>query len=301
MRSVIVTAFDQKYMKYASVMLKSLAINYHNDKELEVICLVPKGLMPLADSFRNTIAEHEKLKIEFAYSERYNELLKSKVISATDYVSEASYLRLFISSLTQVNHDTAIYIDADALIARDFSPLLNYPIRNHFMAVLELNPWGKVIFGNEDLPYFNAGVFITNLQYWRENKIEDNLLNRLISKGPTHFMDQDLLNSCLLDVFAPLPNTFNVFSDHFHAQNVIRNIDNPLVIHFAGYNKPWIGETEETPWVHTWRTLFSKLYPEDKILISTRSRAQFIRNSSIYKKVKFLIPIRFRLWVRSKI
>jgi lipopolysaccharide biosynthesis glycosyltransferase len=301
MSTVVVTAFDENYMKYSVVMLKSLARNYSLPSLLEVVCLVPKNLMKHELEYITLLNERSKLDVKFAYSEKYLALRDSNKIRATDYVTEASYLRLFISSLTSTTHDTAIYIDADALVVRDFKPFLEYPLRNRFMAVLELNPWGKVIFDNQDLPYFNAGVFKTDLNYWRTHDIEDLLVGRLVSNGPTHFMDQDLLNHIFIDVFAPLPNTFNVFSDYIKVQEVIRNVSDPLIIHFAGYGKPWLDATEKTDWTNLWRAEYQKIYPEDTFSKTTLGRGQAIRQLRIYKLTKKFIPMRVKLWLRSRL
>ena len=62
--SVIITSFDQNYIEYAAVFIKSLSVNYHEDHIFDLMCLVPQNLLLQEGEFVNKI-NCEKNLVDF--------------------------------------------------------------------------------------------------------------------------------------------------------------------------------------------------------------------------------------------
>jgi lipopolysaccharide biosynthesis glycosyltransferase len=259
MKKVVVTSFDSNYMGYSRVAIKSLGMNYHGDTPLEVVCLVPESIMGLEDDYRMSVAQ-DNLRIRFMISEKFLKLDKDGYARGVQHVTPNAYQRIFIGSLFP-EYDFAIYIDPDTIILRDISPLLDYSGSGTFFAVMETVNNSKRLFNNSDVPCFNSGVFIADLEFWRSNSIEDKLVEWITHNPDTQFAEQDSLNAILAKHLSPLPFSFNFF-DWIIGNNKLmaKEYDDPLIVHFAGYQKPWAGESTSI-YADLWRSVYKDFKP----------------------------------------
>jgi lipopolysaccharide biosynthesis glycosyltransferase len=257
MKKAIVTSFDDNYMSYSRVAIKTLGQNYSGEEKLDVICLVPESLMGLEERYSNSIAQ-ENLNIKFKTSEKFLDLLNSGYAKDVQYISANSYQRVFIGSILP-DYDRVIYIDPDTIILRDINPLLEYKSRSPFLAVVETVNSGKTVFNNDDFPHFNAGVFIADLNFWRSKNIESKLV-RWISKNPdSKYAEQDSLNAILIEHLAPLPFSFNFFEWTIENNELMsKEFCNPLIVHFTGGEKPW-GDRIISKYGDLWRETYASL------------------------------------------
>jgi lipopolysaccharide biosynthesis glycosyltransferase len=126
-----------------------------------------------------------------------------------------------------------------------------------------IDPWSyqyKSIFNLEkDTNMFNAGIFLINLEKWKEKKYDEKL-EQLIEKRE-HFIqaDQGLLNELIHGEFKVLDPKYNVISSYFemnyeellryrkpvkfYPKNQIQSaVKNPGIVHFTSTflgNRPW--------------------------------------------------------------
>jgi lipopolysaccharide biosynthesis glycosyltransferase len=164
--------------------------------------------------------------------------------------------RIFIAS-TLNEYDEVIYLDPDILVLRDVDPLLNYPLRNKFLAVYDPDFINVRVFGTCDIPYFNNGVFITSLSYWRDHDIEGQMVRWLLEHGPTECIEQDLMNRFLIDVWSPLPMSFN--SSPFSTARNDYTLTTPLIFHFVGPSKPWHQKRTTLKHEGAWRKVLNSI------------------------------------------
>lgn len=241
MKKVIVTSFDINYFNYSKVTLKSLAQNYHGKDKLDIVCLVPKDILHLENEYAQSIAE-EKLNIKFRSSNAYEKMLQNGLAHASSHITSHCNHRIFLGSVCH-DYDIAIYIDSDTIIRRDIEPLLNFKLRNMFMAVQEHSDMSQISFGDKDRPYFNNGIFIANLNFWRQFNAESKMVDWISNNGPTLCPEQDAMNAVFIDWWSPLPISFNMF-DWFQWVNehASKTNSDPLIVHFSGEQKPWLGE-----------------------------------------------------------
>lgn len=238
MRTAIVTSFDRGYFDHSMVFMKSLGINYHGDS-LDVICLVSEDILSLQNAYAKRINQ-PNLNIQFRTSSEFNKFAKDGNAWDFNHISKNCSHRMFLGSVMP-DYDEAIYIDPDTVIRRDIQPLLDFPRRNKFLATLEPVNNGERCFGDKDRPYFNNGVFIVDLNYWRDADIEGKMADWTIKNGQTDFPDQNAMNAVLLDVLSPFSLNFNFFAWMAEAnQHTAEDFTDPLIVHFVGREKPWL-------------------------------------------------------------
>lgn len=255
MKTCIVTSFDENYFKYSMVMLRSLSQNYSYQVPLDVICLVPVKLLTEENSYIEKL-DAPNLNIQFRASTKYEDLVRDGVYryKPSSYISANALQRIFLSS-TLHDYAKAIYIDPDAIILRDIKPLLDYPLHGKIVALQETDYMNLKTFNTVDVPYFNNGVFITDLNYWRENNIEEKMVSWLKANEIPDCVEQDLMNIFLFPVWSPMPHSFNFFDQN--GDKVIG--DGPLIVHFIGEGKPWVEGPLETAWRTKWQEIFNQL------------------------------------------
>jgi lipopolysaccharide biosynthesis glycosyltransferase len=185
--------------------------------------------------------------------------------SFLNHVSIATYFRLFVASLLPECINKVIYLDCDIIVRNSLKELLDTDIDKYALAaVYQDDP--NLINGDEyerlNIPskygYFNAGVLLINLRYWREYEVESKLLNYIYSNySNIRFHDQDTLNGVLFAQTLCLSCKWNVLSYflkneifHFTLSRCIEYKDelisgvgeNPTVVHFVSRPKPWTWE-----------------------------------------------------------
>lgn len=148
----------------------------------------------------------------------------------------------------------AIYLDCDILVVDSLDELWNINIDGYACGMCEDQNSDDVLIQNRVLqepPYYNSGVMLFNLYYWRENHIRD-LLLEYINKFSERLRcpDQDAINVQLRGKILPLAYRYNVQEEWFYAQHDMRilyskwdDVNNakksPTIIHYTGLYKPW--------------------------------------------------------------
>jgi len=139
----------------------------------------------------------------------------------------------------------------DCIIARDIQPLLDHELVNAPIAAfpeMHLTYQDNPMFN--DTAVFNSGVMVINLDYFRENNIEDVLMET--SRTMTNWIgyaDQDVLNAVFKNNWSVLSIDFNYLVNIYPGVAV----PNPLVVHFAGHSKPWKSSTPDSKWKKIWQ------------------------------------------------
>ena len=155
-------------------------------------------------------------------SERIEEIKQAVPRIARHWASVAAFYRLLIQNFVSDNVKKIIYLDADIIINRDINDYWSLDMKNlpfaavpeSFSAVEEVNlkRFVPVKIGTvEWQDYFNAGVFILDLDQARNNP-EDLLtrcLNFLRDNPDSTHLDQDALNAIFANLYFRLPESFN--------------------------------------------------------------------------------------------
>ena len=246
-KTCLVLAADEHVLDYAKTLLKSVSANYHGIENLKVFLLSPERVHYRQEefSFRN-------LDVEFAYPERVRrheeDGFVAKMYGGKHFTGTSIY-RYYVGSMC-AGYEKAVYIDVDCIIARNIQPLLDYELVNAPIAAfpeIQLTYPDNPTF--KDTAVFNSGVMVINLDSFRENNIQDVLMET--SRTMTDWVgyaDQDVFNSVFKNNWSVLPVDFNYLINIYPGMNV----PNPLVVHFAGHGKPWKSSTPNSKWKQLW-------------------------------------------------
>ncbi len=151
------------------------------------------------------------------------------------------YIRLFIPSFLPQELKKAIYLDVDMIVCKEISVLWNLELGTHPVAAVKdrsetvSNEWGGITNYKElglqaDLPYFNSGLLVFNMELWRNQNITAKIIDCISSNVKyANFPDQYGLNVVLAGQFLELDYRWNCYA--------VLDEKDPYIIHFIG-NKP---------------------------------------------------------------
>lgn len=241
---------DTDFIPYTHVMLYSLEES--NAVESFTIHVIN---IDLSESQKDEFTKRHP-KMIFRFYNVNSELVKSFPMWRKDYVSQATYLRIFMPDLIPSSVDKVLFLDCDTLVLdsiRDFWEI-DLNTGNFMIAAIEERPpydveKPKTLNYSTDSSYFNAGVALINLKAMREANFckKASLFIKEYREALRHH-DQDIMNaltaghtmfvSCrwnLLDFFTfKKPNIQSRRLDDL--QNALRN---PAIVHFSNKRKPW--------------------------------------------------------------
>ncbi len=298
----IVYAADNKFGEILGVSLTSL---YENNKGMDEInvYILDAGL-----------SQGNKRKIKYlakSYNRSEVKWLEAKNISRelglsviADRGSLSQYARLFISGCLPEKLERILYLDCDTIINKPLDELWNINMNGKTVAVL-LDAFSKLYRKNIDLApndiMFNSGVMLIDLKRWKEQNIEQKLLDFIINKkGKVQQGDQGALNSILSHdsyCFEPKFNSVTIFYDFsykemliyrkpptYYSENQIKTAtDNPVIIHYTTSfisKRPWI-EGCKHRYVNNWLEMKAISPWKDKLLIKS-SHGNFIKKAGIF-------------------
>lgn len=233
------------------------------------------------------------------------------------FLAKSTYCRLFLTELLPNDVDKVLWIDGDTIIADSISCLLSTDISEYGgAAILDANNNCKLLNGfKKKSEYFNAGIFLLNLKYWRENGIYGNIIHEITrrqGKGIDH--DQSILNCVLKGNIKKISPQFNMTHMYCTANNNYEDYlkmsgycpaeiytkeelnyanENPVIFHFTNCfdSRPWLeGCThpgaviweeylKKSPW-QNYQKKPAPNYSKDKIL---KKSLKWIKNHIVLK------------------
>lgn len=255
----IVLSTDNGYVQHCAATLTSISQNNPNT----FFYILTEGLEEKNVHLLRNLAHSNKCDLEvLTVSKEFVDKVPMPDDKALSHISPATYYRLLISSLLPASVDKVVYMDCDIIVRKSLDQLFEIDLTNYTLgAVFQDDP--TLLQGDEqtrlglsaEQGYFNAGVLIMNLAYWRENRVEEKLLEFMAKNHSNiRFHDQDVLNAVLgkqtlliscnwnmLTVF--LTRALNNFTSE-RCVNYRKEVQggigkDPAVVHFVYRPKPW--------------------------------------------------------------
>ncbi len=169
--------------------------------------------------------------------------------------TKTAYLRIFAGILLP-HIENVIYLDTDILVRCSLSEVLEYyDAEKSSAAVIDATVYTKWKGLTQEVPssfdktkYFNSGVMLINLNFFRQKEVHKNVpeLRRSLTSSILH--DQSALNIFLEGTVSLIPVKYNYMVDIYDnmtLQNDKRTNDlawaysDPKIVHFSNYKKPW--------------------------------------------------------------
>ena len=265
----ILCATDDCFAPYCGIMLTSLFENNKNH-QCRVFIIVSQPLK------RKNTRRFTKL------GKTYGQQL-SFIIIDDSFLHEfpklrnslVTYYRLFAEGLLPKSINKVLYLDADIIVNTDLFQLWDIDLTDQAIAVVEeidsrVKRHPEELHYPMESGYFNAGVILMNLDYWRKNGVSQQCLSFLENRYNTFmFHDQDVLNAVLWDKKIALPLSYNFLTYYleksfFNKENpkgqeaILKASNAPCIIHFAGSLKPWATMYYRKPFYRVWKSYQKK-------------------------------------------
>lgn len=281
--------------KYVDLMLVSIL----SFEKYNAGCSIHILHSSLSLSELNKITRVSKSNIHF-YSvneENYKSIIQKKNFQNTHFSVE-TFFRLLIPNY--INLDKILYLDVDTMVRSDISELFEINLSDKPLAAVnwyEVSKEKLISLGMSIKPlYFNAGVMLLNLSYFREHYAVNELLSRF-TNNPNRYplVDQDILNEAINGRHYTLHEKYNFTGT---TTKRLKFKDSTREVHFTGRFKPMYKFIQ-----HPYKNEFVYYWISDKI------HRKLIFNMSLllesvkikFKLKRFLAQIEFLNKLKRKI
>lgn len=286
-KKVFVLAGDYGYIRQIETTLKSIC--YHNSDVKIYI-------------FNQDIPQEWFVFIREKMAYRNSEIVDIKLFEGNmrnwslppvgQHINFMTFARYFIPSF--VSEDIVLYLDCDLVVTRDLTDLFSIDLTNKPLAAV------KVIYGLEDR--FNAGVLLINNAYWKENTIQQELIE-ITEREHGHLpeADQTVLNIVMGENYVLLDDTYNFqigydqVADNRGQYFIFELPLTPLpaIIHYLSADKPWntysVGRLREVWWKYNqleWAQINNQ---EELVVKKSKYQALIITGSQQLEQIDYII------------
>ncbi len=166
------------------------------------------------------------------------------------------YYRFLLPKML-TNENKVLYLDCDIIVRHSLKALYDTPLQDSALAAVVGESCDDIVFENElqiVSKYFNSGVLLINLDYWRKNDIARKLIE-WVADNPEKcsLPDQNALNKVLDGKVVYVDYTYNYQEWWFHKslvhymhyskwKEIREKGKDPVVVHFCEAEKPWFVE-----------------------------------------------------------
>ncbi|MDY6367104.1 MAG: glycosyltransferase family 8 protein [Clostridia bacterium] len=232
-------ATDDRYVPFLDVALRSLKDHISKNYIYQIVVL-NTGLDKRGTDKILTLTD-KNFRVEFAdVSDAMGEL-KDKLPNLFHF-GLAAYYRLFIEQMFP-QYDKILYLDCDVVVKSDVAELyftdlegkwIGGVVDQYVKRTAEFCEYTENAVGVNRENYINSGIMLIDLEKFRENNVENTFIE-LVNKYNFETVDPDqaYINFICKDKIKYLPVCWN--------RTPVSSLkcDNPKIIHYALYKKPW--------------------------------------------------------------
>jgi len=252
----ILCATDDNYVPYCGIMLTSL---FENNKQENIkVYVLTGGLNNNNKKLFDKLADKYSQSIDIITVDN-NTFKECPIRQEIDHVSIAAYYRLAVSELLPTDLNRILYLDCDIIVNTSLTELYTTELTGYACGVVADEafmvdaPYERLSIPKTiESPYFNSGMLLINLDYWKEHDVMRECMD-YISKNASRlaFHDQDTLNAILRGKVKYLDIKYNlqrelILKEVFNELpsdiqlSVKSASSSPIIIHYTGAGKPWI-------------------------------------------------------------
>lgn len=203
------------------------------------------------------------------------------------------YERIQAPEILGDESEKVLYLDGDLLVqdriedlwATDLDGMILGAVQDLAVPLVS-SPMGLKLYESmglsRDSPYFNAGVYLMDLDAWRKLEIGRQAWEYLDRHGRSvNLLDQDALNAVVRGRWKPLGYRWNLTGGLVGRQlplprgvdpsRLEKAVSNPGIIHFSGTLKPWLYPRLGSIWAAEYQKALLDVYPDIRLDKSLRS------------------------------
>jgi lipopolysaccharide biosynthesis glycosyltransferase len=268
---VLVCGSDDNYAIHMTAMLTSVLANWDSAQPLKIYIFDGGIEVAKKQKIDEVVGGQERVNAEVSWIQP--DISHLDDLRVVGHVTKAAFLRLLIPEYVPDKIDKAIYLDCDLIVENSISTLwgevcldgVSHAAAQDLSIPYVSDPRGVQLYEERGLspnaPYFNSGVLVVNLEWWREHEVPKHAFEYIRSRGDAMvFNDQDALNYILAGNWKPLDRRWNVppkvksyeaWEDTPFKKTIRDEVSvlqrDPYIIHYIGGDKPWMYGVE-IPW-----------------------------------------------------
>ena len=246
----IAFTIDKKFLRFCAVTMVSILKN-DTPKDL-TFHIIANDLTPNDKSILKNQSEEYGANICF-YEVADSFLLGYHITWESQRLPMVVFYRCILASILPLSVKKVLYLDCDTLVLQPLDDLWNLDLTGKAVAAIPDD-----YFVNEkhckrlaydcSFNYFNGGVLLLNLEYWRQYHIEQSCKNYFKqNQDKIVYNDQDLLNGLLHENVLLADMKWNVQENAYRVRKgfpieistkIRYTILHPSILHYSA-RKPW--------------------------------------------------------------
>ena len=251
----IVACTDKWFVMPTGVMMYSVCVNNPDvDIVFHIIIddsVTGKGMRDLVE----TVTVFEGKSIAF-YHVDVTKFPSFPCVTTRTAITQAAYYRLMLSEILPQTIRKVLYMDGDIIVRHSLLPLWNTDLKGYAVGAMPdiigieySGEFSKRLNYPSQFGYFNSGVLLVNLEYWREHRVVRDFMRYIQEHADILiFPDQDILNALFHDKKVVLPIKYNFICGFLWSSSqydfgkfgkeLREALKDPVIVHFTG-GKPW--------------------------------------------------------------
>ncbi|HVK93890.1 MAG TPA: glycosyltransferase family 8 protein [Noviherbaspirillum sp.] len=287
----IVCCTDENYAFNFPVIAQSV-LEHHAPDEVRFHLLHSALSAPTAEKIDRYAADKG-----FAFSRQSLDDSVFATLPEIAYFTIAIYYRLLIPELLSQEHGKVLYLDMDVVVEGRLDELWNVDLAGKGAAVVEDGAPKHLDALDEQSPerYFNSGVMLINLDYWRQHKVKEQAIDFMVQhRDILRFPDQDALNVVLQNdlVFVSQKWNYHLNLDRKFLKRALKGRVAkdlaPMIVHFNQKVKPWMYHCRHPYTPRYWQLLKKTPFKD------YRMKNKTVANVLFYWTPKPLRPVLWR-------
>ncbi|MBQ8156780.1 DUF4422 domain-containing protein [Candidatus Saccharibacteria bacterium] len=310
----IVLSANNHYVPYLSTAIASIVQNSDRQNNYDILVFQTDISQDNQERIVQVFKKQQNIKIRFIDVSSFADAFDS--LSTHGHFSIETWYRLVMPDIL-TEYKKVLYLDSDLVVEHDVSDLYNTDVSRYLVAATRdadtaglyngydpdrKNYMDSILKIRKPYDYFQAGVVLFNLEYFRK-KINTNELLSLAASYDWKLLDQDVLNNIAQEKVLFIDMSWNVLVDwrKIRAEEIInrapRDLNNeylsarqsPKIIHYAGDEKPWENLSMDFASCFWYYAKYSGYYEE---LLCRAANPKKQRWSDVIKReVKKMLPV----------
>jgi lipopolysaccharide biosynthesis glycosyltransferase len=241
----IVLAFDRKYVIGALATIASCIDNIDQNHRISLY-IIPCDETPLEELLRNALDHLLKEEHSIHFLSFDQKLIDGFYNPRSD--TNSSFFAVFYLASLLPHLDRVLFLDCDVIVNVNLADLWHFNLNGFPVgAVLD---YGRCTLSADikncgelgldpTAPAFNSGVMLINLGLWKQQEIENKLI-QVANNSSIHrsLNDQSCLNIVFINNWRSIPKRWNRFYS-LRPEKIIPVPFGPCIIYLGWTTKPW--------------------------------------------------------------
>ena len=237
----IFSCSDNNYARHLGVLMTSIR---ENNKDIKINYWIISNNISEVNKNKLSQISSELFSVKFADFDVNLDFLEP-TIKKFSTINLSTYMRLFVTNLIPENIERILYLDCDMVCRGSLKDLLDSPFENNIILGVRDPNASPAGFRLNVSKYINAGLLMIDLTKWKENNVQDRVLEYLHKytgdriKLKRH--DQDAINAVLSDKIGYIDKKWNTLVCESILDKKQLDNTNPeyaIILHLI--LKPWV-------------------------------------------------------------